>query len=162
MMTPAERVKARNYRLLAGFGKHESALLTSFHADDSCYRINLSHPSESCRAVACNFSNPMRGRTMKAPEFVLALALLAVTATPLALQAANDDYEAARKAALVQVDKARDVGYEWRDSRQLLKEADAAAKAGDSEKAIKLAKKVEEQGKAAVKQAKEQNNAGPK
>ena len=99
---------------------------------------------------------------MKAPEFVLALALLAVTATPLALQAANDDYEAARKAALVQVDKARDVGYEWRDSRQLLKEADAAAKAGDSEKAIKLAKKVEEQGKAAVKQAKEQNNAGPK
>ena len=98
---------------------------------------------------------------MKAPEFVLASALLALTATPLALQAAND-YEAAKKAALVQVDKARDVGYEWRDSRQLLKEADAAAKAGDTEKAIELAKKVEAQGKAAVKQAKEQKNAGPR
>ena len=97
---------------------------------------------------------------MKAPELILAAALLALTATPLAVQAAND-YETAKKAALVQVDKARDVGYEWRDSRQLLKEADAAAKAGDTEKAIKLAKKVEEQGKAAVKQAKQQKNAGP-
>ena len=98
---------------------------------------------------------------MKSPKLILTSALLALAISPLAALADND-YEAAKKAALAEVDKARDVGYEWRDSRQLLKEADAAAKAGDTEKAIKLAKKVEEQGKAAVKQAKEQGNAGPR
>lgn len=97
---------------------------------------------------------------MKSPKMILASVLLALAVSPLAVLA-DKDYAAAKKAALAEVDKARDVGYEWRDSRQLLKEADAAAKAGDTEKAIKLAKKVEEQGKAAVKQAKQHKNAGP-
>ena len=98
---------------------------------------------------------------MKSPKMILASALLALAISPLAALAGND-YAAAKQAALTEIDKAKDVGYEWRDSRKILKEADAAAEAGNTEKAITLAKIAEEQGKAAVKQAKEQSNAGPR
>ena len=98
---------------------------------------------------------------MKSPKMILASALLTLAVSPVAVQA-SEGYAAAKKAALTEIDKAQDVGYEWRDSRKILKEADAAAEAGNTEKAITLAKIAEEQGKAAVKQAKEQSNAGPR
>lgn len=44
------------------------------------------------------------------------------------------------------------VGYEWRDTRKLIKSAKKSATKGDSAKAISLAQKAEQQGIAAVKQ----------
>ena len=63
------------------------------------------------------------------------------------------------KQATAEIDKAKAVGFEWRDSRKLLKEAEKAEKAGDHEKAMKLVNKARQQGIIAVAQAKEQANA---
>ena len=49
--------------------------------------------------------------------------------------------------------KAKAVGYEWRDTGKLLKKAEAAAKSGDNEKAVKLANKAKSEAMMAVKQA---------
>jgi len=51
-------------------------------------------------------------------------------------------------------------GNEWRDSGKLLKKADAAARAGDFDKAVKLAQAARLQGTMAQQQAVEQANAG--
>jgi hypothetical protein len=70
------------------------------------------------------------------------------------------DFEQSVKEATAEIDKAKAVGYEWRDSRKILKEAEKAEKAGDHEKAMKLVNKAKQQGIIAVVQAKEQANAG--
>ena len=76
--------------------------------------------------------------------------------------AGADEYNAARASAVASLDKADKVGYEWRDSRKILDEADKAAKAGDYEQATKLAGKAMRQGELAVEQAADQANAGKK
>jgi len=48
--------------------------------------------------------------------------------------------------------KAKAVGYEWRDTGKLLKKAEAAAKKGDNEAAIKMANKAKSEAMMAVKQ----------
>ncbi len=48
--------------------------------------------------------------------------------------------------------KAKAVGYEWRDTGKLLKKAEAAAKKGDNESAIKMANKAKSEAMMAVKQ----------
>lgn len=97
---------------------------------------------------------------MKAPKLVLISAILALSVAPLAAQAGSD-YEAVKKAAVIEIDKAKAAGFEWRDSRKLLKKADEAAKKGDMKKALKLANMARAQGIAAVAQAESQKNAGP-
>ena len=52
--------------------------------------------------------------------------------------------------------KAASVDGEWRDTGKMIKKAQAALKAGDSAKAIKLAKKAENQGKLGYEQAQAQ------
>jgi hypothetical protein len=56
-------------------------------------------------------------------------------------------------AAVTTNNKAKAVGYEWRDTGKLIKKAKKAAKKGDNETAIKLAKKAETQAELAIKQA---------
>ncbi len=68
-------------------------------------------------------------------------------------QKALADAKAAQKAAAA-------VKNEWRDTGKLIEAAEKAAKAGDYAKAIKLARDAEFQGKMAVQQAKENQNAG--
>ncbi len=53
--------------------------------------------------------------------------------------------EAARKAAA-------EVGYEWRDTGKMIKEAKKLAAKGKNAEAIQLAKKAEEEGKDALNQ----------
>ncbi len=58
--------------------------------------------------------------------------------------------------------KAASVGGEWRDIGKFLKQAEAAAKKGDYDTAVKLAAKARFQGEMGYKQALEQKNAGPR
>jgi len=79
---------------------------------------------------------------------ILASALLlsvsvSVQATPAA------DAIADAKISMKKVNK---VGYLWRDTGKILKKAEAAAKKGDDDKAVKLARQAEEQAKDAYAQ----------
>ncbi|MCW8881292.1 MAG: SoxXA-binding protein [Sedimenticola sp.] len=66
---------------------------------------------------------------------------------PMAVKAADaiTKAEAARK-------KAASVDGEWRDTGKFIKKAEEAAKAGDYEKALKLAKKAEDEGELGYEQ----------
>ncbi len=70
-------------------------------------------------------------------------------------QSFNASYEAADAARK----KAASMNYEWRDTGKMLKKAKEAAGKGDYETAEKIAKKAEMQGKMAVAQAEEQEQA---
>jgi hypothetical protein len=63
--------------------------------------------------------------------------------------------KSARKEAIA-------LGFEWRDMGKTIKKAEKAAKAGDDQKAIKLAKIVSGQLHAIRKQAAFAKSAGPK
>jgi len=65
----------------------------------------------------------------------------------------NAAAEAAIAAAESARKKAASIDGEWRDTGKMIKKAQAALKAGDSAKAIKLAKKAEKQGKLGYEQA---------
>lgn len=68
----------------------------------------------------------------------------------------------AKSEAVAEIDKAKAMGFEWRDSRKLLKKAEKALEDGDVEKANKLIAQAKEQGRDAQVQAKAQMNAGPR
>jgi len=79
---------------------------------------------------------------------ILASALLlsvsfSVQATPAADAIAD---------AKMSMKKVNQVGYLWRDTGKILKKAEAAAKKGDNDKAVKLARQAEEQAKDAYAQ----------
>ena len=60
--------------------------------------------------------------------------------------------KAARKAAAA-------VGFEWRDTKKMLRRAKKLAEKGEYEKAIELANKAKHQGEQGVSQAREQETA---
>ena len=71
-------------------------------------------------------------------------------------------FESAVTEAKIELDKAKAVNYEWRDSRKLLKKAEKLNKEGKTDKAIKLVNKAKMQGKLAVAQAELQSGVqGP-
>lgn len=74
---------------------------------------------------------------------------------------AGSDFEQAKKEAIAEIDNAKAAGYEWRDSRKILKKAEQAEKSGNHEKAMKLADTAKKQGITAVAQAQLQKSAGP-
>ena len=63
--------------------------------------------------------------------------------------AAYEAAVAARKAAV-------EVGYEWRDTKKLLRQARKLAKKGEFENAVALANRAKRQGELGVMQAEEQ------
>ncbi|HEB93777.1 MAG TPA: hypothetical protein ENI94_10015, partial [Gammaproteobacteria bacterium] len=73
---------------------------------------------------------------------------------PLGVQAST--FDEAYKQASLEIDKAKAVNYEWRDSRKLLKKAEKLHKEGKTDKAMKLVAKAREQGQLAVLQAEAQ------
>ena len=83
---------------------------------------------------------------------VLALVMVAGAGTVVAAGGAAEaekviaEAEAARK-------KAASVGGEWRDTGKMIKQAQAAVKAGEHDKAIKLAKTAKQQGMLGYEQA---------
>ncbi len=77
--------------------------------------------------------------------------------------AVNDkDAATAILAAEHELKRANAKGAAWRDTEKMIKEAQEAAKAGDFDKAIKLANKAKNQSTNALAQAEEQKNAGPR
>ena len=80
----------------------------------------------------------------------------------LPLTGTAGELEDAIKGASAEIDKAKVLGYEWRDSRKFLKKALKAEKDGDHKNAMKLANKARQQGIIAVSKAKLQANVqGP-
>jgi uncharacterized lipoprotein YajG len=82
-----------------------------------------------------------------------ALLLNACAAAPTNQPATMKSTSAAIAAAEAANKQAASVGFEWRDTAQIIKEAKKAAEAKEYEKASKLAKQAEHQGISAVKQA---------
>ena len=76
--------------------------------------------------------------------------------------AGPEDYNKALADANTAISNAKKVGYEWRDTGKILKQADEAAKAGKFDDAVKLADKARRQGDLAVAQYHNQQNAGPR
>ena len=74
--------------------------------------------------------------------------------------ATQESYNAALADAKNSLQLASKANYEWRDSGKILKKADAAAKAGDYSKALKLAEQAKYQGDRALAQSKDQIDAG--
>jgi hypothetical protein len=102
---------------------------------------------------------------MKKLTMLLAAAMLAMSSTAFA--ASKAQAEKAIKEAHAANDAAKKQGFEWRDVRwkkskkALLKQAEAALKKGNYNKAYKLAMEAKKHGELAQKQAKDQANAGP-
>ena len=93
--------------------------------------------------------------------------LLAAGAVAVALAAvaphapASDEatYKAAFDAAMVARRAAAKAGFEWRDTRKLLRQARSLAKKGEYERAVELAHRARRQGELALMQAGEQEAA---
>ena len=81
---------------------------------------------------------------------VCAAALCSTGSNALADEAS---YKSAMESALAAQKKAKNVGYEWRDTRKLIKKAKSLAKKGEFDKAEKLANRATFQGNAAHAQA---------
>ncbi len=75
---------------------------------------------------------------------------------------AAEDPQAAIAAAIVATQKADEVGYEWRDTHKLIKQAQQAAEQGDAAKAIQLAQQAQAQSERAYEQAMAQKDAAPR
>ncbi len=71
------------------------------------------------------------------------------------------DFDTLVKEAEAAIAKAGKVGYEWRDSRKILKAAKKAHAAGQEDKAMKLATKALHQGQLAYQQYLDNRDAKP-
>jgi hypothetical protein len=92
---------------------------------------------------------------MKKHALLLATALLATACAsqgPSEPAATADSANQSIAAAVAAANKAQEVGYQWRDTEKLIKEAQAAAAKQDFATAQKLANAAEQQGKLAVDQ----------
>lgn len=74
----------------------------------------------------------------------------------------KNDAKGAIAAAEHQTKRAAKQLYEWRDTKKIIKKAKKALKAGNFDKAVKLANKAKLQSTHAIQQAAEQANAGPR
>jgi len=81
--------------------------------------------------------------------------------TPVIAQA--DNFATAVNEANVELNKAKAVNYEWRDSRKMLEQAETLNQKGETEKAMKLVATAKKQGEIAVAQAELQSSiTGPR
>lgn len=78
--------------------------------------------------------------------------ILAVCLSLCVFGLANASTDTAIAAAVKAQQAAAEVGYEWRDTGKMIKQAKALAAKGKSAEAIQLAKQAEEQGQDALKQ----------
>ena len=89
---------------------------------------------------------------------IILAALTLSFSTAVFADAATDAINAAKAAQK----EAASLDFEWRDMGKTIKKAEVAAKAGDSEKAIKLANSIASQLDAIKKQAALASSAGPR
>ncbi|MCG6887172.1 MAG: hypothetical protein LJE74_08185 [Proteobacteria bacterium] len=90
-----------------------------------------------------------------------ALFLGACASTPSQTHNKNDAIGAIT-AAEHQTARAKNVGYEWRDTGKLIKKAQEALKNGQYDEAVKLANEAKQQSTLAIQQQQQQANAGPR
>ena len=95
---------------------------------------------------------------MKRMSFATA-AICFLLATPAI--AADAEVDSAIAEAEAAVKKADSVGYAWRDSGKMLKQAKAAAAEGERDKALALAAQAKFQGEAGYSQYEANKEAGP-
>ncbi|UCE89590.1 MAG: SoxXA-binding protein [Pseudomonadota bacterium] len=93
---------------------------------------------------------------------VVALMLSACAGGEKAPAVSAEDAQAAIAAAKDATNKAKSVGYEWRDTGKVIKGAEAALKEGKVEDAIKLANKAKRQSENAYAQYEANKGAGPR
>jgi len=65
------------------------------------------------------------------------------------------------QAAIEANERADSVGFQWRDSAKMIKQAEAAAEKGDNATALELAETARKQGELGYQQYLDQRNAGP-
>ena len=70
-----------------------------------------------------------------------------------------ETFKAAYEAAVEARKAAAAVGFEWRDTKKMLRQAKKLAEKGEYEKAVRLANKAKRQGDLGVQQAEEQETA---
>jgi len=97
---------------------------------------------------------------MKKIALLAAAVCLTVSGATLAAAPAKKDVAAAIQSAVKSVEAAKKDRGEWRDSYKILGKAKKAYHKGNMKKAMKLAKKVERQGKIGKAQAMAEKNAG--
>ncbi len=90
----------------------------------------------------------------------LAFTLAACAGGEKAAQA-DKEYQDLVAKAKAEIALASKANHTWRDTEKFLKDADEAMKAGDRDKAMKLAKKAIKQAQLAQKQAKDNANVKP-
>jgi histidyl-tRNA synthetase len=90
---------------------------------------------------------------------VMGASLLVACAGGNSMSADEKSFNATYEAADAARKQAASMSYEWRDTGKMLKKAREAADKGDYASANKLAMKAQMQGKMAVAQAKEQEQA---
>jgi len=79
-----------------------------------------------------------------------------------ATSCASMEAQSAISDAQAEIDKAKAMGFEWRDSKKMLKKASKAIEEGNLEEAAKITAKAKRQGELAQMQAKDQMNvSGP-
>lgn len=92
---------------------------------------------------------------------LMAAVALTLTACASGPTHTANDAKGAITAAEHETNRAAKKLYEWRNTRKFIKKAKKALKAGDFDKAVKLANKAKNESTMALKQAKQQMNAGP-
>ena len=93
---------------------------------------------------------------------LLVAAVAALAASAWSPGAPADDaatYDAAFEAAAAAREAAAEAGFEWRDTKKLLRQSLKLAKKGEYRKAIRLANRARRQGELALQQAREQETA---
>ncbi len=90
-----------------------------------------------------------------------ALTLGACASSPSGPTHTENDAIGAITAAEHETNRAAKAGFEWRDTRKLIKKAQEALKKGDYDTAVKLANKAKRQSSNALNQAQLAKNAGP-
>ena len=98
------------------------------------------------------------GRPRPLLAAVVAAAVLAAW-PPRAPAGDAETFEAAYEAARAARKAAAAVGFEWRDTKKMIRQAKKLAGKGEYAKAIELANRAKRQGDLAVKQAEEQETA---
>lgn len=99
----------------------------------------------------------MHASTKRCAAICLALAITGLSGQVLAADEAS--FKAAYEAAQAARKNAASVGFEWRDTKKMLKKAKSIAASGDYDKAEKLAMKAKHQGELGVQQSKDQATA---
>ncbi len=95
-------------------------------------------------------------------KYKVILATILLSVSSLGTTAFADDVSDAIAAAKKSQKEAKALGFEWRDMGKMIKKAEALAKDGKKDKAIKLAKKVAAQIEPIKKQAELAKTAGPR